>query len=144
MPEYPDITVYIDAIEKRILGKALLDVRLNSPFLLRTVTPSIETFFNTEVHGIRRVGKRVVIGFKHYSTDSSDSRKDSTRWMVFHLMIAGRFHWKPSSQKAPGKTALVSLQFGDGYLYLTEAGSKRRASLHLFDNQQALDGISPG
>ena len=143
MPEYPDITVYIDAIRQRTLGKKVLNLQLNNPFLLRTVTPSIEEFEQATVTDIRRMGKRIILVFNKFSSDSS-SQGDSPLWLVIHLMIAGRLHWKSSKQKPPAKSALLVLHFEDGYLYLTEAGSKRRASLHLFDNEQQLAELNPG
>lgn len=140
MPEYPDITIYIEALEQRVLNKKLRNVLLNSPFLLRTASPSITTFINKKAIAIKRIGKRVAIKFE----TSSHNDKEHALWMVFHLMIAGRFHWKSDTQKDPGKNALIIMQFESGMLYLTEAGSKKRASLHLFDTSEAINKIDPG
>lgn len=139
MPEYPDITLYIEAIRQRVFRRSLLNVQVNNPFLLRTVTPVIDSFTGSAVSDVQRMGKRIVIAF-----DQSTPANASRLWMVLHLMIAGRLHWKPIAQKPPGKSALLMLEFETGYLYLTEAGSKRRASLHLFDSEQALQEINPG
>lgn len=141
MPEYPDITVYIEAMERCIGGRHLEAVKINNPFLLRTVEPSLDSFLGCTVSGVSRIGKRVAIEF-----ESDDESIDSTgqRWMVFHLMIAGRFHWTPAAEKVPGKRALMVMQFKNGYLWLTEAGSKRRASLHLFANAEQIMNVNPG
>ncbi len=132
MPEYPDITVYLEALEQRLPGQALLGVTLSNPFLLRTVTPPKESFLNKKVVSLRNLGKRVVIGF------------EGDLWMVLHLMVAGRLHWKNKGAKAPGKSALMCLHFENGMLYLTEAGTKRRASLHLVEGQDQLLAMDPG
>jgi formamidopyrimidine-DNA glycosylase len=115
-------------------------VQFNNPFLLRTAIPAIDSFIDCRVQSIERMGKRIVLGFE------GEPRHDKSPalWMVFHLMIAGRLHWKAVTNKSPGKSALIVLQFEEGYLYLTEAGSKRRASLHLFESEQALNQINPG
>ena len=139
MPEYPDISVYIDAISRRIGGKTLVDIKLNNPFLLRTVSPTLTEFQGATVNSLSRMGKRIVIEF-----NQANSSPNKPLWMVVHLMIAGRLHWKSSNQKPPGKSALLLLRFESGWLYLTEAGSKRRASLHLFDNRESLQEIDPG
>ena len=139
MPEYPDIMVYIDALEQRIVSRVLRHVALQSPFLLRTALPPIDTFIQKEIVALERIGKRIVLGFA-----STPRHSTPDLWMVFHLMIAGRFQWKPIEQNAPGKSALITLHFDNGYLYLTEAGSKKRASLHLFDQPDALEEVDPG
>ena len=139
MPEYPDITIYIEALEQRILDKTLQNVLLNSHFLLRTASPTINAFIEKKAVAVKRIGKRIVIEFE--SVSSSDKK---SLWMVFHLMIAGRFHWRSPDQKSPGKNALITLQFENGLLYLTEAGTQKRASLHLFDTAEALKEIDPG
>ncbi len=136
MPEYPDIEVYIAAIRSRIMGRPLLQAKLNNPFLLRTVEPPLEACIGARASVISRVGKRIALAF--------DDGSDEPIWMVFHLMIAGRLHWKAQDQKAPGKQALAVLSFDNGHLYLTEAGSKRRASLHLFAGDDALQAVNPG
>ena len=138
MPEYPDIVVYIDAIRRRIQGRELVGATLNNPFLLRTVTPALADFNHASATEVMRMGKRIAIGFESPEADSG------SLWMVFHLMIAGRLHWKTLEQARPGRNALITLQFDNGYLYLTEAGSKRRASLHLFAGAEAMTAVNPG
>ena len=132
MPEYPDITVYLEALQRRVSGGTLQRVALNSPFLLRTAVPPIDDFIQCRVESLQHIGKRIAIGF------------EAERWMVFHLMVAGRLHWKAAAAKAPGKSALICLTFDSGLLYLTEAGSKKRASLHLLQGSEALQAIDPG
>ncbi len=127
MPELPDITVYIEALEARIVGQPLQRFRITSPFLLRTVDPPVNALEGRTVREIRRIGKRIAIGF------------EEDLWAVLHLMIAGRLHW----QKRAGKT-LAEFDFPNGKLTLTEAGSKRRASLHLVRGQAALRDLDPG
>lgn len=144
MPEYPDITVYIEAIRRCALSTTLRNVQLNNPFLLRTVSPSIDKFVGATVIDVSRIGKRIALEFSPAAPSNDSVEESAALWMVFHLMIAGRLHWKPSTQKAPGKSALVVLQFDSGYLYLTEAGSKRRASLHLYDDEESLNATNPG
>jgi formamidopyrimidine-DNA glycosylase len=121
MPELPDIVVYVEALERRIRGQALAEVRLNTPFLLRTVEPPLSDFVGKTVRDVRRFGKRIVIGF------------DDELFMVLHLMIAGRLHWKAkdSKKKGGGRNELAAFEFPSGTLTLTEAGTKRRASLYL-------------
>src|SRR5690348_7574728 len=119
MPELPDIVVYLEALEPRILGKKVERVRLLSPFLLRTVTPPIQDTEGKIVRGLRRLGKRIALGL------------ENNDWLVLHLMIAGRLHWRgPDARLAPQRT-LAAFDFAHGSLVLTEAGSRRRASLHL-------------
>lgn len=132
MPELPDITVYIEALETRICGSKLNDVTLRSPFLLRTADISFDQVINKKVVELRRIGKRIAIGF------------EDSYWLVFHLMIAGRFHWKNLSQKVPVKSALIIMTFEGGFLYLTEAGKKKRASLHLLQGEKNLSLQDPG
>ncbi|MGA7343690.1 MAG: DNA-formamidopyrimidine glycosylase family protein [Terracidiphilus sp.] len=132
MPELPDITAYITALEPRILGQRLESVRLASVFLLRTVDPPLESAEGKTVRSIRRVGKRIAIG------------AEEDLWLVLHLMIAGRLHWKPPHAKLAGRNALLALDFLDGTLTLTEAGSKRRASLHVLKGEEGLRSIDPG
>ncbi len=119
MPELPDITVYIEALEERILGQALERVRLGSPFLLRTIDPPLKVAEGATIREIRRVGKRIAFGL------------DNGIWLVLHLMIAGRLHWKKRGTKLPGRRGLAAFDFANGTLILTEAGSTRRASLHV-------------
>ncbi|MCE9582989.1 MAG: formamidopyrimidine-DNA glycosylase, partial [Planctomycetes bacterium] len=132
MPELPDLTVYLEHLDRRCSGRALLGVRLASPFLLRTVDPSLDAFRGKTVKGFRRVGKRIVFCF------------DEGLFLVVHLMIAGRLHWKPADAKVPGKLGLAAFDFADGTLLLTEAGSKRRASLHALRGEAALAAQDPG
>jgi formamidopyrimidine-DNA glycosylase len=132
MPELPDITAYLAALEPRILGRTLERVRLASPFLLRTVDPPLSEAEGRSVTGLRRIGKRIAIGV------------EGELWLVLHLMIAGRLHWRPRQAKLAGRQALLALDFPGGTLVLTEAGSKRRASLHVVRGQAALDAMDPG
>jgi formamidopyrimidine-DNA glycosylase len=140
MPELPDITIYLEALEPRVIGHRLERIRLNSPFLLRTATPPIKSIEGHEVVGLRRLGKRICFGF------------EDELWLVLHLMIAGRLHWKNSvtrprsvtaSTKFP-KNQLAILQFDNGLLSLTEAGTQRRASLHLVQGEQSLSVLDRG
>jgi formamidopyrimidine-DNA glycosylase len=132
MPELPDIAAYISALEARILGEPLERVRLGSVFLLRTVDPPITAVEGKTVREVRRIGKRIAIGVE------GDS------WLVLHLMIAGRLHWKAPQAKLAGRNGLAAFDFPGGSLMLTEAGSKRRASLHLIRGEEALHAIDPG
>ena len=131
MPELPDITVYIEALESRILGQTLERVRITSPFLLRTVDPPVSALEGRTVRQIRRIGKRIAI-----NVGGGD---EEALWAVLHLMIAGRLHW----QRRAGKT-LAEFFFPNGTLTLTEAGSKRRASLHIVHGEAALTDLDPG
>src|ERR1019366_6217609 len=132
MPELPDITAYITALGPRILGQPLERVRLASVFLLRTVDPALSSVEGRAVSALRRIGKRIAIGV------------DGDLWLVLHLMIAGRLHWRPPQAKLSGRQNLAAFDFPSGSLVLTEAGSKRRASLHLLRGEEALRGIDPG
>jgi formamidopyrimidine-DNA glycosylase len=136
MPELPDIAAYITALEARILGQPLERVRLASVFLLRTVDPPLATVEGRTVRGIRRIGKRIAIGL--------EGNPDGDLWLVLHLMIAGRLHWRPHQAKLAGRQALAAFDFPTGSLVLTEAGSKRRASLYLLSGEAALRSIDPG
>lgn len=132
MPELPDITAYINALESRVLGRPLQCVRISSPFLLRTVDPDISEVDGHTVTALRRIGKRIVIGL------------DNDIWLVLHLMIAGRLHWRDPGAKLSGRQNLASFDFPEGSLVLTEAGSTRRASLHVVRGDAALAEIDPG
>ena len=132
MPELPDITAYIAALESRIVGQPLERVRMPSVFLLRTVDPPISSAEGRTVQGIRRIGKRIAIGL------------EGGIWLVIHLMIAGRLHWKPPQAKLSGRQNLAAFDFPAGSLVLTEAGSKRRASLHIVRGDDALVAMNPG
>jgi formamidopyrimidine-DNA glycosylase len=132
MPELPDVTVYIEALQRRIAGQTLQRVRLANPFVLRTVEPSIADVSGKKVTGIRRMGKRIVITL------------ESDLFIVIHLMIAGRFRWLAPNAKIPGKPGLAAFDFENGTLLLTEAGSKRRASIHLVRGEAAVRAHDPG
>jgi len=178
MPELPDISAYIKALEARIVGAKLEKVRVASPFLLRTVDPPLESAEGLTVTAIRRIGKRIAIGIEgEQGADGGDLGKlvdlgsavfqsggedaastagletgatdlsgatDSSIWLVIHLMIAGRLHWKPKGAKVGGRQNLAAFDFETGTLTLTEAGSKRRASLHVIRGEEGLRGIDPG
>ena len=147
MPELPDISAYLTALESRILGKTLEHVRLGSVFVLRTVEPPLSSAEGKTVTGLRRIGKRIAIGLKcelpPYQLGPF-AEGAGTIWLVLHLMIAGRLHWKPPGVKLAGRNALLALDFPNGTLTLTEAGSKRRASLHVLRGEQALQDLNPG
>lgn len=132
MPELPDITTYLEALEKRILNQPLTRFRIASPFLLRTVVPPIQSIESRRVIALRRLGKRIVFGF------------EDDLWLVLHLMIAGRLHWFEPSAKPPRKNALAVFNFPVGTLTLTEAGTKKRASVHLVQGEAALRLHDPG
>jgi formamidopyrimidine-DNA glycosylase len=132
MPELPDISAYLSALQARIIGQPLQRVRLGSPFLLRTASPPIAEAEGHQVTALRRIGKRVAIGL------------DNDLWLVLHLMIAGRLHWRAKGATLKGRNNLAAFDFPDGALVLTEAGTKRRASLHVVQGEQALRSIDPG
>lgn len=132
MPELPDISAYLTALQPRIVGQRLESVRLASPFLLRTASPPLSAVEGHVVQSLGRIGKRIVIEFDH------------GLWLVLHLMIAGRLQWRPAGVKLAGRNALAAFDFSDGSLLLTEAGSKRRASLHVFSSRRDLASIDPG
>jgi len=132
VPELPDITVYIEALESRIRNQSLQRVRVASPFLLRTATPSLEAVQGKTVRELRRIGKRIAIGL------------DDDLWLVLHLMIAGRLHWSKPGVRINPKRALASFDFAHGSLLLTEAGTQRRASLHVVLGEAGLSELDPG
>ena len=132
MPELPDITVYIDALERRIAGEPLERLRLTHPFLLRTATPPVKCCEGKHVITLKRLGKRIAIGL------------EDELWLVLHLMIAGRLHWKPPGSDPPGRRGLAAFDFPNGSLILTEAGTKRRASLHVVQGAADLAAHDPG
>src|SRR6516162_2004173 len=132
MPELPDLTVYLEALQQRIVGARLERVQIVSPFLLRTAVPPIQTAEQRRVTEVRRLGKRLAIGL------------EGELWLVFHLMIAGRLHWYDRGTAPPKRAVLARLQFGSGSLTLTEAGTKRRASLHLVQGEEQLRRHDPG
>jgi formamidopyrimidine-DNA glycosylase len=132
MPELPDIVAYITALESRILNQPVERVRIASAFLLRTAQPPLASVEGRIVRELRRIGKRIAIGV------------DGDLWLVLHLMIAGRLHWRAPAAKLSGRQNLAAFDFPGGSLVLTEAGSKRRASLHVLRGQEALSSIDPG
>ena len=132
MPELPDIETYRHALASRVVGNCLLGIRLGNPFLLRTVTPRPAECAGKRVLGTRRIGKRIVLEL------------EEEQFVVIHLMIAGRLHWKATGVKLAGKHMLAAFDFEAGTLTLTEAGSKRRASLHLIQGEAALRALDPG
>ncbi len=132
MPELPDITVYIEALDARVWGARLLGVRLGSPFVLRSVDPPLAAASGKTVTGLRRVGKRIVIAL------------EDDLFLVLHLMIAGRLHWKEAGARLPGKVGLAAFDFSTGTLTLTEAGTKRRAAIHLVRGEATLREHDPG
>ena len=132
VPELPDITVYIEALEKRILEQRLERIRIASPFLLRTASPPIKDAEGATVIHLRRLGKRICIGL------------NNDIWLVLHLMIAGRLHWKKRDAKLSPPRGLAAVDFPNGTLLWTEAGSQKRASLHLVKGEDALAALDPG
>jgi len=132
MPELPDVEVYIEAIERRIVGERLAGIRLGNPFVLRSVDPAPAELAGRQVEGVRRLGKRIVIAL------------EGERFIVVHLMVAGRFRWLARGAKLPGKVGLAAFDFPHGALVLTEMGSKRRASIHLLRGEEALRALDPG
>ena len=134
MPELPDVTAYVEAIQERIAGQALTAYSILSPFVLRTVEPPLDALVGTRVAGVQRLGKRIVIEFTQ------------ARFIVIHLMIAGRFRWFAAGarKKVAGRIALAELEFPTGTLFLTEAGTKRRASLHVVQGRDALTHFDRG
>jgi formamidopyrimidine-DNA glycosylase len=132
MPELPDIAAYISALERRIVGQRIEHVRLASPFLLRTVQPPVTDVEGRLVRELRRIGKRIAIGV------------EGDLWMVLHLMIAGRLHWRPPLAKLAGRKNLAAFDFPTGTLVLTEAGTKHRASLSVLAGEESLHSVDPG
>lgn len=132
MPELPDVTVYVEALRSRIAGQVLRVVKVASPFVLRSVEPPISAAAGRTVTGVDRLGKRIVVAL------------DTDLWIVIHLMIAGRFRWLVPGKKPPGKLGLAGFVFDAGTLWLTEAGTKRRASLHLVAGRSGLTEFSRG
>lgn len=132
MPELPDIVVYVEALEKRILGQTLEDVRVVSPFLLRTAAPPLASVHGKKVLRLRRLGKRICIGL------------EGELWLVLHLMIAGRLHWRPLGVKVSRPRGLAAFDFPKGSLLWTEAGSQKRASLHVVLGEEGLRALDPG
>jgi formamidopyrimidine-DNA glycosylase len=132
MPELPDITVYLEALERRIVGAELLKVRIEDLFVLRTAVPPVDALVGHRVTALRRLGKRIAFGF------------DDGKWLVLHLMVAGRLQWTDGTEKPAARNALAHLVFASGTLTLTEAGTKRRASLHVVADAAGLAAHDPG
>jgi formamidopyrimidine-DNA glycosylase len=132
LPELPDIVVYMEALEQRVLGHVLEYAEVRGPSLLRTADPPIDSIQGHRVTGLRRIGKRIAFGF------------DNDLWLVFHLMIAGRLHWSQKKKTADGRRTLASFDFDSGTLTLTEAGTRKRASLHLVKGEAGLAALDPG
>jgi formamidopyrimidine-DNA glycosylase len=132
MPELPDLTIYLEALHRRVVGHRLEHIRLLSPFFLRTVEPSLVEAHDKTVRELRRIGKRIVLGL------------DDDLFLVVHLMIAGRFHWRQAGAKVPGKVGLAALDFAHGTLMLTEAGTTKLAALHLLRSEQELRRFHSG
>ena len=132
MPELPDVTVYVEALERRIVGRRLAEIRLNSPFVLRTVAPSLAEAQGRRVIGVRRLGKRIVIAL------------DGELFLVLHLMVAGRLRWLLPGAKPPARITLATFAFDNGVLAFTEAGTRKRASLHAVQGAAALAEFDRG
>src|SRR5262245_4889267 len=132
MPELPDVLLYIESLKPRILNQTLERVRLASPFVVRSVAPPISAIAKRTVRGLRRLGKQIVFEF------------DGDLFLVIHLMIAGRFQWKEKDARIPGKIGLAAFDFPSGALLLTEAGSKKRASIHIVEGEAALADFDRG
>ncbi len=132
MPELPDISAYLTALQPRVLGERLEQVRVQSAFLLRTAQPPLSAAEGRVVRELRRIGKRIAFGL------------EGELWLVLHLMIAGRLHWRAPGAKLAGRNNLASFDFATGSLVLTEAGSKRRASLYVVSGEAGLEALDPG
>ena len=132
MPELPDLAAYISALERRIVGQRIEHIRLASPFLLRTVQPPVTDVEGRRARELRRIGKRIAIGV------------EGDLWLVLHLMIAGRLHWRPPGANLAGRKSLAAFDFAAGSLILTEAGTKHRASLAVLAGEEALRSVDPG
>jgi len=132
MPELPDVSVYVEALQARVVGHQLIRAMVKSPFLLRSTAPPIGATFGRTVREVRRVGKQIAIGV------------DGGTWLVLHLMIAGRLHWKATAPKLGGRNILVAFEFDNGWLWLTEAGTQRRAALRVVDGEAGLQALNAG
>lgn len=132
MPELPDVSVYVEALRARVLGHKLIRALVKSPFLLRTANPPLSATDGRAVHDVRRTGKQIAIGVA------------GNLWLVLHLKIAGRLHWNTSAPKLGGKNLLAAFEFDNGWLWLTEAGTQRRASLHVVEGEAGLQSLSAG
>jgi formamidopyrimidine-DNA glycosylase len=132
MPEYPDITIYIERLEAFVQGQVIKQIRFAGPFFLRTADPPIKSIHGAKVHGFERLGKRIAFVFSE------------ERYLLLHLMIAGRLHWRKKGSKIPAKVGLAAFDFPNGTLLITEAGSKKRASLHFVKGRAHLEPFNPG
>ncbi len=132
MPELPDVSVYVEALRTRVAGHKLLRTLVKSPFLLRSTAPPLSATAGRTVHDVRRLGKRIAIGF------------NGNLWIVLHLMIAGRLHWNAIAPKLGGRKILVAFEFDNGWLWLTEAGTQRRAALHVVEGEEGLQSLTAG
>jgi len=132
VPEYPDVELYLHALEPRVVGHVLAAIRLANPFLVRSVAPPIDACVGRRIVGLRRIGKRIVFEL------------EGETFLVIHLMIAGRFRWRDAGAKIPGKVGLAAFDFAHGTLLLTEAGSQRQASLYAVHGREALAAHDPG
>ena len=132
MPELPDVSVYVEAIRTRIVGHTLVKTMVKSPFLLRSTAPPIAATAGKTVREVRRLGKQIAIGV------------DGDLWLVLHLMIAGRLHWKPSAPKLGSRNILVAFEFDNGWMWLTEAGTQRRAALRVVEGDEGLQSLNAG
>jgi formamidopyrimidine-DNA glycosylase len=132
MPELPDVTVYVEAIRARVVGHKLVKATVESPFLLRSTAPPLSATLDKTVRDVRRVGKRIAVGV------------EGDLWIVIHLMIAGRLHWKTSAPKLGGRNILAAFAFDNGWLWLTEAGTQRRAALHVVEGEAGLASLDAG
>jgi len=139
VPELPDISAYLTALEERVLGQRLVTVRVASAFLLRTAVPPLASADGRKVVALQRIGKRIAFGL-----EGDPDTKEQRLWLVLHLMIAGRLHWKAAGAKLAGRNALAAFDFENGSLVLTEAGSKRRASLFVLQGEAGLESVDPG
>jgi formamidopyrimidine-DNA glycosylase len=132
MPELPDVNVYVEALQARVVGHKLIRATVKSVFLLRSTTPPVSATIGRTVNGVRRVGKQIAIGL------------DGGLWLVLHLMIAGRLHWKASAPKLGSRNILVAFEFDNGWLWLTEAGTQRRAALRVVEGEAGLASLNAG
>ena len=132
MPELPDLTVYLESLDRRVLGHVLERVVIRQPFLLRSAVPPLASVEGKRVTGLRRIGKRIVFAL------------EADLFLVLHLMVAGRLHWADTGSKPPARNAMATFAFDNGMLVFTEAGTKRRASLHVVEGEAALAAMDPG
>ncbi len=132
MPELPDVTVYVEALRERVLAQRLNRVQIRGPFLLRSTAPPLESVLGKATREVRRVGKRIAFGF------------EDDLWLVLHLMIAGRLHWRPAGSKSNSRSVLAHFEFDSGVLQLTEAGSQHRAALHVVAGEDGLRALDAG